>query len=66
MKRATKRWLALLVLFPLACTIAVAAMLGYYAHRPIELQQSPLQFSLKAGSSLKSAARQMANAGVLA
>lgn len=66
MKRATKRWLVLLLLFPLACAGIVAAMLAYYAYHPIDLQQSPLQFSLKEGSSLKSAARQMANAGVLA
>lgn len=66
MKSTTRRVFWLLVLFPFVCAIAVAAMLAYYAYRPIPLQQSPLQFSLKSGSSLKSAARQMANAGVLA
>jgi UPF0755 protein len=65
MKKATKRWLWFLVTLPLACSAAAAGWLAYYAYRPLQPAQTPLQFSLKAGSSLKSAAQQMANAGVL-
>lgn len=65
MKRATKRWLGLLVMLPIACGAIAAGWLAYYAYSPLQPAQTPLQFSLKAGSSLKSAAQQMANAGVL-
>lgn len=65
MKNATKQWLWLAAGFPLACAALFAALLAYYAYQPLRPAQSPLQFSLTAGSSLKSAARQMANAGVL-
>jgi UPF0755 protein len=66
MKAATKRWLRFAVIVPLVCLAIAAGLLTYYAYHPLGIQQSPLQFSLKAGSSLKGAARQMANAGVLA
>jgi UPF0755 protein len=65
MKKATKRWLWFLVMLPLACSAVAVGWLAYYAYRPLQPAQTPLQFSLKAGSSLKSAAQQMANAGVL-
>jgi UPF0755 protein len=65
MKKATKRWLWFLVMLPVACGAVAAGWLAYYAYSPLEKAQTPLQFSLKAGSSLKSAAQQMANAGVL-
>ena len=65
MKKATKRWLWLLLMLPLVCGALAAGWLVYYAYSPLQPAQTPLQFSLKAGSSLKSAAQQMANAGVL-
>lgn len=65
MKKATKRWLWFLAMLPLACGAVAAGWFAYYAYRPLQPAQTPLQFSLKAGSSLKSAAQQMANAGVL-
>lgn len=65
MKKATKRWLWLLSMLPFVCGALAAGWLLYYAYSPLEPAQIPLQFSLKAGSSLKSAAQQMANAGVL-
>ena len=66
MKKATKRWLTLFLLLPLACIAFAAAGLAFYAYSPLNPVQSPLQFSLKQGSSLRSAAQQMADAGVLA
>lgn len=42
-----------------------AGALFYYARSPLPIGAAPVQFSLKSGSSLKSAARQMADAGVL-
>lgn len=42
-----------------------AAALYYYARSPLPIGSAPVQFSLTSGSSLKSAARQMAKAGVL-
>lgn len=65
MKKATKGWLWLLLMLPLVCSAVAVGWLAYYAYSPLELAQTPLQFSLKAGSSLKGAAQQMANAGVL-
>jgi len=53
---------ALWLLFVMAI---VAGLAGFYALRPLSLPQLPYEFSLKQGSSLKSAARQMQQAGVL-
>jgi UPF0755 protein len=44
---------------------AFAGVLYYYAQSPLPIRDAPAQFSLRAGSSLKSAARQMAEAGLL-
>lgn len=44
---------------------AAAAWLAYYAHNELELGPVPLQISIKSGSSLRSAAQQMAKAGAL-
>lgn len=54
--------LALWLIFIVA---VIAALVGFYALRPLPLSQLPYEFSLKQGSSLKSAARQMQQAGVL-
>jgi UPF0755 protein len=45
--------------------VLLAGGLGYYALTPLALPNEPLDFTLKPGSSLKSAARQMHEAGVL-
>ncbi|MDP4030521.1 MAG: endolytic transglycosylase MltG [Gallionella sp.] len=42
-----------------------AAGLGYYAYRPLQLPATPFEFELKQGSSLKSMARDMRQAGLL-
>jgi UPF0755 protein len=45
--------------------VALAGALYYYARSPLPIREAPVQFSLASGSSLKSAARQMAEAGLL-
>lgn len=53
----------LLVVLLLAALLASA--IGYYVIRPLTFSTLPLEFSLDQGSSLKAAARQMQQAGVL-
>ena len=64
-----KKWVEgfLRVLFALCVTGAVVfgAGFAYYATSKVESGSLPLQFSLKAGSGLRSAANQMERAGVL-
>lgn len=45
--------------------VVVAGLAGFYALRPLPFSKLPYEFSLKQGSSLKSAAKQMQQAGVL-
>jgi len=59
--RLIKRLLRLTIL--LAVLLAVA--MGYYITRPLDLPALPVDFSLSQGVSLKGAARQMKQAGVL-
>lgn len=56
-----RRLLALIILLAL---LAMAGA-GYYAYRPLPLPATPLEFTLKQGSSLKVMARDMQQAGVL-
>ena len=57
------------LIFALVVTVVaaggVAGALYYYARSALPIQGAPVQFSLPVGSSLKSAARQMAEAGLL-
>ena len=53
----------LLVLFFLAAIII--GTIGYYAVNPISLPSLPFEFSINQGSSLKAAARQMQQVGIL-
>jgi UPF0755 protein len=55
----------LLILMLLAAALLAGAM-GYYAARPLTLPALPFEFSINQGASLKAAARQMQQAGVLA
>jgi UPF0755 protein len=51
-----------------AAVVGAAAFSGalyYYARSPLPIKEVPVQFSLTAGSSLRSAARQMAESGLL-
>ena len=53
------------LLWLLFILVIVVGLAGFYALRPLPFPQLPYEFSLKQGSSLKSAARQMHQAGVL-
>lgn len=59
--RTIKRLLVIVLLFAMLLTSAI----GYYVIRPLTFSTLPLEFSLNQGSSLKAAARQMQQAGVL-
>ncbi|OGT04255.1 MAG: aminodeoxychorismate lyase [Gallionellales bacterium RBG_16_57_15] len=54
-------------LFKWLIVLAVLATtaLGYYVHHPLQLPVTPFEFDLKQGSSLKSVAREMKQAGLL-
>ena len=45
--------------------VVLCGLAGYYLMTPLTLVQAPISFTLKPGSSLKSAAHQMSEAGVL-
>lgn len=47
------------------CAALLAGALGYYATRPLSLPALPFEFSINQGSSLKAAARQLQQTGVL-
>jgi UPF0755 protein len=53
------------VLWLIFILVIVSGLVGYYALRPLPYSKLPYEFSLKQGSSLKSAARQMKQADVL-
>jgi len=59
--RRIKRLLFVFVLLLLSLSAGVV----YYATRPLELPAQPFAFSLNQGASLKSAARQLAQAGLI-
>jgi UPF0755 protein len=56
-----KRFFGMILLL----VIMLAATLGYYITRPLNISELPLDFSLQPGSSLKSAASQLKQAGVI-
>lgn len=57
--------MARLLAFLLLVLLLAVAGAGYYAFRTLPLPNTPFEFSLKSGSSLKSAARQMQQAKLL-
>ncbi|RFC34849.1 MAG: UPF0755 protein [Candidatus Nitrotoga sp. SPKER] len=59
--RTIKRLLVIVLLL----VVLMASAIGYYVIRPLSFATLPLEFSLDQGSSLKAAARQMQQAGVL-
>ena len=65
MKKASERHLKYLLLAAVAAVFSAVAWLALYAHTEFRPARIPMQFDLKAGSSLKKAAQQMATAGVL-
>lgn len=54
-----------LLLWLLFLLIVLAGLFAYYANTPIPLERTPFEFTLKQGSSLKSAASQIKKAGGL-
>ena len=60
--RAVRRLLALAILGALA----LAAWLAWFSLRPLEPPRSPFDFTVKSGASLKTVARNLADAGLLA
>lgn len=55
------KWLAFLLLI----LLLAAAGVGYYAYRTLPLPSTPFEFALKPGSSLRGAAQQIRQAGLL-
>lgn len=54
-----------LLLWLLFLLVVLAGLFAYYANTPIPLERTPFEFTLKQGSSLKSAASQIKKAGGL-
>jgi UPF0755 protein len=59
--RLIKRFIFLLLL----SAVLLAVAMGYYATRPLVLPALPFEFSINQGSSLKAAARQMEQSGII-
>lgn len=59
--RAIKR----LIKFAVLGVLVATGWMFYFAYTPLPLSQFPIEFNLKQGSSLKSVARQMTDAGIL-
>lgn len=61
----TKRAIRILGFLLVALLAGAAGWLAYYANTPLQLSNTPVEFSLKPGSSLRSAAKQLTEIGVL-
>jgi UPF0755 protein len=57
-------WIKRILLLALSSTLLATAGMGWYAFSPLRLRSDPADFSIKPGSSLKSAARQIDESGV--
>ena len=57
-------WIKRIFLLALCSTLLAIVGLGWYAFSPVALHSDPADFSIKAGSSLRSATRQMVESGV--
>lgn len=64
--KSIKRWLLQLMLMLFVGGALALGWFAYYAYSDLKPARTPQQFSLNAGSSLKGAAQQMADAGMLA
>jgi UPF0755 protein len=60
-----KRLIRILLFLVCAALAGAAGWLVYYANMPLLLPKAPIEFSLKPGSSLKTAAKQLTDIGVL-
>ncbi len=59
------RILKRLILFVFACIFLLAGWLAYHVNAAVQLPVTPYEFSIKSGSSLRSVAKQLVDAGVL-
>ena len=57
-------WIKRIFLLALCTTLLAIAGFGWYAFSPVTLRSDPVDFSIKAGSSLRSATRQIVDSGV--
>lgn len=57
-------WIKRIFLLALCLTLLAAAGLAWFAYSPLTLRSDPADFSIKPGSSLKSATRQIVESGV--
>src|SRR5450756_1561066 len=57
-------WIKRIFLLALCLMLLAVAGLGWYAFSPLKLRSDPADFSIKPGSSLKSATRQIVESGV--
>src|SRR3990172_11930097 len=57
-------WIKRIFLLALCLTLLAVAGFGWYAFSPLKLRSDPAEFSIKPGSSLKSATRQIAESGI--
>ena len=57
-------WIKRISLLALLLVLLAAAGMRWYAHEPLQLRSDPARFSIKPGSSLKSASRQIAESGI--
>lgn len=57
-------WIKRVFLLALCSTLLAVAGLGWYASSPLKLRSDPADFSIKPGSSLRSATRQIVESGV--
>jgi UPF0755 protein len=65
MKRRSSGWFSGLLAGVLTAGGFLCAVFAYYAYTDLPAPSLPVQFSIKSGSSLRAAARQMTQAGVL-
>lgn len=65
MSRKIRRWVIASLLFVAAATATLAGALVHYAFTPVGTFTEPVQFDLRAGSSLRAAAQHLERAGVL-
>ena len=59
-----KRLFFRLLTLALLCAIGAVGLLAWFAHTPVHLRQSPLDFTIEPGSPMKQVARQLVDAGV--
>ena len=57
-------WIKRILLLALCVTVLAAAGMVWYALCPLDLRSDPANFSIKPGSSLRSATRQVADSGI--